>query len=171
MAINYTMLPNIDFDELIHNNYSSLQRVAVSYEANRALQEELTQDILQAIWQSLKLFRGDSSVKTYIFRIAHNRCARHVAKQVKQIDFNTNDFIEPIDSQEPESLLEQKDEINSLLMAIRALPMAQKQLITLSLEGFSYSEMAEIIGIKSNHIGVKLNRAKKLLKQFMEQKK
>lgn len=158
------------FEDLIDQYYGGLNRVAASYEANSALKEELLQDILEAIWRSLKNFRAEASIKTYLYRIAHFRGARHVAKQVKRIEVNTNNDVEPIDDKHPEQQAEKQLQIECLLKAIHQLPIIQRQLITLFLEGFSYREMAEVTGLKANHIGVKLNRAKTSLKNIMEPK-
>ena len=165
---NKTNIPK--FEALMDLYYSGLVRVAASYEANPALQEELTQDVLEAIWRSLKNFRGDSSIKTYLYRIAHFRGARHVSKQIKRIEVNSEQAIEDVDYQYPELQVEKQQQFDSLLSAIHQLPIIQRQLITLFLDGFSYQEMAEITGLNTNHIGVNLNRAKSNLKQFLELK-
>lgn len=159
-----------EFEQLMDLYYGGLQRVAASYEANPSLQEELLQDILEAIWRSLKNFRAEASIKTYLYRIAHFRGARYVAKQVKRIETKVMAGIEAVDYKLPEQQTEQQMQIESLLKAIHQLPIIQRQLITLFLQGFSYREMAEVTGLNTNHIGVHLNRAKASLKNIMESK-
>jgi len=158
------------FEDIINQYYGGLNRVAASYEANPALQEELLQDILESIWCSLKNFRGEASIKTYMYKIAHFRSARHVAKQVKLIENNTQNDVEAIDCNYPEQQAEKQQQRESLLQAIHQLPIIQRQLITLFLEGFSYKEMSSVTGLNTNHIGVNLNRAKASLKKIMEHK-
>ncbi len=159
-----------DFEELMNLYYGGLNRVAASYETNPSLQEELLQDILEAIWRSLKNFRAEASIKTYLYRIAHFRGARHVAKQVKRIKSNNQVDVQEMNCRQPEQLAEKQQQLEDLMAGIHQLPIIQRQLITLFLEGFSYSEMAEVTGLKSNHVGVNLNRAKSSLKNIMELK-
>ncbi|WP_395375238.1 RNA polymerase sigma factor [Marinicella sp. W31] len=158
-----------DFEQLMALYYGNLQRLAASYEVNLSLREELLQDILECIWKSLKNFRGEASIKTYIFQIAHFRGARHVQQQMRRVDTYHNDSIEPIDPDNPQQQAEQQQQIDKLIIAMQQLPIIQRQLISLFLDGFSYQEMATITGLKSNHIGVSLNRAKTALKSHMEQ--
>ena len=158
-----------DFEQLMDLYYGSLQRMAISYEVNPALREELLQDMLEAIWRSLKNFRGEASIKTYLFQIAHFRGARHVQQQMRRIDTHSDENHESIDSDTPQQQVEQQQQMDKLLTAIQQLPIIQRQLVSLFLEGFSYQEMADITGLKSNHVGVSLNRAKAALKSLMEQ--
>lgn len=58
--------------------------MAATYEANFHMRQELLQEITLAVWQALEKFKGDSSVKTYILRVAHNKAITHVAYHVKQ---------------------------------------------------------------------------------------
>ena len=158
-----------DFEHLMTLYYGSLQRLAASYELIPALREELLQDILESIWKSLKNFRGEASIKTYIFQIAHFRGARHVQQQVRRVDTYSDESIELVDTDTPQRQAEQQQQIDKLILAMQQLPIIQRQLVSLFLDGFSYQEMATITGLKSNHIGVSLNRAKTALKSHMEQ--
>ena len=79
------------FEDVFAQYGALLGRVANSYEANEAMQQELLQEIAIAVWQGLSRFKGDSSVKTYILKIAHNRAVSHVAKQVKRVDTHPYD--------------------------------------------------------------------------------
>ena len=79
------------FDDIFAKHGALLSRVANSYEANEAMQQELLQEIAIAVWQGLSRFKGDSSVKTYILKIAHNRAVTHVANQVKRLDTHQYD--------------------------------------------------------------------------------
>jgi len=58
-----------------------------------------------------------------------------------------------------------------LRRAIRALPVAYRQAITLTLEGLPYGEIAEVIGISESNVGVRLTRARQLLREVLEKQK
>lgn len=150
--------------EAIFSEYGGLlSRVASSYEANEALQQELLQEIAVAVWQAIGRFNGDSSIKTYLLKIAHNRAVTHVASQVKRID--TEAYPEGADAfignhATPELTASQQQSLNTLLSAVRELPLQSRQVLTLSLEGLSYDEIADVCGLTKSHVGVILKRAK-----------
>ncbi|MBU2978517.1 sigma-70 family RNA polymerase sigma factor [Alteromonas sp. C1M14] len=151
------------FEDVFAKYGSLLSRVANSYEANHALQQELLQEIAIAVWQGLVRFKGDSAVKTYILKIAHNRAVTHVANQVKRIDtdeFNDDLIVEQTAHSSPEQAASQQQSLALLLTKVRALPVQPRQVLTLSLEGLSYDEIADICGLTKSHVGVILKRAK-----------
>lgn len=162
--------------EAVFKQYGALlSRVASSYEANEAMQQELLQEIAIAVWQGLSRFNGDSSVKTYILKIAHNRAVTHVASQVKRVDTHQYDcddigadsFQSPHHS--PETVSSHHQSLALLLKAVRSLPLQPRQVLTLSLEGLSYDEIADVCGLTKNHVGVILKRAKQAAKQAIVQ--
>lgn len=149
-----------------------LSRVANTYEANAAIQQELFQEICVAIWQALNRYKGDANIKTYILKIAHNRCISHVSKEVTHFkSHGEEDAAQLIDNSiqltqlDTEKVIIQSQQVQQLLSHIRDLPMPNRQVISLSLEGLSYDEIAEITGLKKNHVGVTINRIKQQLRE------
>lgn len=159
------------FEEVFTQYGALLSRVASSYEANEAMQQELLQEIAIAVWQGLSRFKGDSSVKTYILKIAHNRAVTHVASQVKRVDTHRYENEElgsdgyASNQHSPETASSQQQSLARLLKAVRALPLQQRQVLTLSLEGLSYDEIADVCGLTKSHVGVILKRAKHAVMQ------
>ncbi len=146
----------------------AIARVVQSYEAIPALQEELIQDIAFAVWRSLERFNHQSSLKTYILSIAHNRSISHVAKHVKEGRSTSTEDVELVGGFCPENSVVTERRENQLLQALQQLPIAQRQIVTLALEGCSYDDIATVLGITVNNVGVRLNRAKKSLKDIIE---
>ncbi len=68
----------------------------------------------------------------------------------------------------PEKGLATEQQETRLLDAIRRLPVSYRQVITLTLEDLSYAEIAQILGINENNVGVRLNRARQLLRRLLE---
>ncbi len=159
------------FEDVFAQYGAILSRVANSYEANEAMQQELLQEIAIAVWQGLSRFKGDSSVKTYILKIAHNRAVTHVANQVKRLDTHQYDHYDlgsdvfASTTHSPEEMSSQHQSLERLLRAVRALPLQSRQVLTLSLEGLSYDEIADVCGLTKNHVGVILKRAKQSIMQ------
>ncbi len=143
-----------------------LSRVASSYEANDALQQELLQEIVIAVWQALERFEARSSVKVYVLKVAHNRAVSHVASQVRQPSSEELDeqyHPAPSAASLPHTQVEHAQQLDRLLAAVRELPLMQKQIITMSLEGLSYEEISQLSGLTQSHVGVMINRIKKSL--------
>ena len=159
------------FEDVFAQYGALLGRVANSYEANEAMQQELLQEIAIAVWQGLSRFKGDSSVKTYILKIAHNRAVTHVASQVKRIDTHQYDHDDTgsdgyaSNTHSPEEMSSKHQSLERLLRAVRALPLQPRQVLTLSLEGLSYDEIADVCGLTKNHVGVILKRTKQSIMQ------
>ncbi len=156
------------FNEAWQTHKAAIARVVQSYEAIPAMQEELQQDIAFAIWRSLPRFNHQSSLKTYLLSIAHNRAISHVAKHAREARTTSSDDVVLKGSDCPSSNLEANRQQNRLIAGLQQLPIAQRQIVGLALEGLSYEEIAEILGITVNNVGVRLNRAKKALKETVE---
>src|SRR5262245_25908788 len=67
------------FRDLIAANGPALARLAASYTRSTSDRDDLLQDIAMALWLALPKFRGDCSERTFLFRIAHNRCFAHLS--------------------------------------------------------------------------------------------
>jgi RNA polymerase sigma-70 factor (ECF subfamily) len=145
-----------------------IYRIALSYEADPPLRHELVQDILLAIWVALANFRGEASVKTFAASIAQKRCISHVSKRAReprQVELST-DF--PSAAELPDEQALRNDQKRHLVESIQRLPVPQREAIVLCLEGFSYAEMATILGISPNAVMLRCQRAKTTLKAIME---
>ncbi|MDP5030793.1 MAG: sigma-70 family RNA polymerase sigma factor [Paraglaciecola sp.] len=155
-----------DFNSILSEYGALLSRVATSYEANHHLRQELLQEISLAVWQSLRTFKGDSSLKTYILRVAHNRAISHVAyhiKTPKSASYCEMTQASPSPTASSETTMAQQQQVTTLLNEVRKLPIQTRQIVTLSMEGLSYQDIAEVCGIKVTNVGVILNRSKKVL--------
>lgn len=157
------------FERIVAEHGALITRIAMSYEADPALREDLTQQILLAVWQALPSFRADASLKTFIARIAQNRAISFVARQVRLPP--VAEIPEKLEADEPnpeESAID-ASERRALIEATRRLPVPQRQVIVLVLEGFSYAEISDMLGIAPNALALRLSRAKTALKSMLEQ--
>jgi RNA polymerase sigma-70 factor (ECF subfamily) len=102
-------------------------------------------------------------LKSFVLRIAHNRCLTHVARQMRE---RTSQ--EPLDELAAEGPGQEEALIDAergerLLQAIRRLALPYRQVMTLILEDMSYEEIAETLGISIANVGIRVNRAKQQL--------
>lgn len=149
----------IPIESIIEQYDAALWRLATTMEFDRAKCEDLYQNMLLAIWQALPKLRDQDQLKAYIFRIARNRAISHLAYETNRQDKVTLDFEVPFDANCPVKELLQHKRQQQLLAAIQALPLGQREVITLYFEGFSYAEIAEVLQISENNVGVRINRA------------
>ena len=146
---------------------AAFARLAGCYESRPEAREDLLQEILVAVWKALPGFRGDCSEKTFAFRVAHNRCLTHVWKRSKA-SASAGELPELPDPRgNPEALAIDTRRRESLLAAIRALPVNYAQAITLALEDLSTAEIASVLGISENNAAVRLNRARNALRKLL----
>lgn len=124
-------------------------------------QEDLFQEVSVQVWRSVPNFKNKSKLSTWLYRIALNVALNWTRKNKKHTD-----GIQSIDS--VNHILEQPNEpvderLEWLYMEITKLNKIDRSITLLMLDGFSYKEMADILGISESNIGVKIHRIKKYL--------
>lgn len=125
--------------------------------------QDIAQETFIIVWQQLPKFRNESSISTWIFRIASNNCLRQVekAKRYPKAELPLQLKAENDESSEPQ--------IQFLYKCIAELPETDRIIISLELENIKQSEIAKIVGLSEVHIRVKIHRIKeKLTQKFKE---
>jgi RNA polymerase sigma factor (sigma-70 family) len=157
-----------DYERLLARYLPALKRLAACYEARPHAREDLLQEILLAIWKALPGFRGDCSERTFVFRVAHNRCLSHVWRRTQRAGVE-NELVEVADpGGSPEQQVIDQRRREALLDAIRRLALPYRQAISLVLEDLPVAEIAAVLGISENNVAVRLNRARKMLRAMLE---
>lgn len=158
----------LDAEQVIARFAPALARVAASYERNRALREELLQEICLAIVSALPRLRDEAKLKSFVFRVAHNRAVSHVARRVREPSAGAD--VDALASDEPsqEQALIAAERSAVLLEAVRRLKLPYRQVITLVLEELTYEEIAEALGLSVSNVGVRVTRAKQQLKELLD---
>ncbi|NAS32367.1 sigma-70 family RNA polymerase sigma factor [Flavobacteriaceae bacterium R38] len=160
------MTKSQNFNVFIKEYNDVIYKVCHSYTNNREDFEDYYQEICYQLWRSLDSFKGKSKLSTWVYRVALNVCFLQLKKKKRTIetsDFGSVDFVE-------NDIDEKEENIQLLYTAIRRLSPTERALIILFLEGKSYKEMSEILGITVSNIGVKVNRTKSKLKKIMKSK-
>jgi len=144
-----------------------MARIAATHEADQALREDLLQDISLAVWHAVENFRGDSSMKTFIAKVAHNRAVDHVLKETRRQDrHNLSDPLLDLVSTDSH---QHSDNTYDLMTAMRRLPLKFRQVISLQLEGFNQAEIAHTLGLNEANVAKRASRARVQLQKLMEQ--
>lgn len=159
------------FDGVLAAHGPALSRLAGSYTNTPSDRDDLLQEIAIAIWQALPRFRGDCSERTFLFRIAHNRGIAYLARSRSQMPGLAEEIEVHDPAPDPESELAQEQSTARLRRAIHRLPVAYRQVVTLTLEGLGYGEIAEVLGISESNVGVRLSRARQILRESLEDRR
>jgi RNA polymerase sigma-70 factor, ECF subfamily len=146
------------FDGWLGKHQGLFFKVVRAYAFTPQDQEDLFQEIATQVWRSIPGFRGDAAVTTWIYRVALNaaiawtqRERRHRAGKQELDEVEPAILqVSPVTDPRVEWLYEQ----------IRQLNEIDRSLTLLLLDGFSYKEMAAMLGITENYVGVKINRIK-----------
>jgi RNA polymerase sigma-70 factor (ECF subfamily) len=147
---------------------SLLRRVAAAYERDAAAREDLLQEILLALWQALPRFRGECAERTFVLRVAHNRAITHAFRRPPR-GATLEAAVEVADPRPgPERDAAAAQRRDRLLAALHRLPLATRQILTLSLEGLAGAAIAELLGITENNANVRLSRARSALRDELE---
>jgi RNA polymerase sigma-70 factor (ECF subfamily) len=166
--------PEARFRALVAEHGAAIGRLARGYEADEGRQQDLVQEILVAIWSALPRFEGRSSLRTWLYRIAHNVAVSHALKgrrdrlvrAVPIDDFDDEGLIEAVRSATRE--VEGRDAIQRLAALVRALRPVDAQVILLYLEGLEHAEISEVTGLSRDNIAVKIHRIKTALAAAMK---
>ena len=129
---------------------------------------DLLQEVLLAVWKSIPAYRGQARPTTYLYRVSHNaallwiRGEKNYRRRIERFSaLASTDFAGDSGSVTDERL-------TRLYAAIRLLQPVDRSLILLSLDGLSYREMSEVLGLSESNVGVKINRIKKQLAQTLK---
>jgi len=142
-------------------------RICASNECDRDLARELAQDVWLAIWKALPAFRGESTPKTFVARIAQFRAISHVAQRARMplSAALSEDLVSPHPQPEVQAL--EAGQRNQLLSAVQRLPLAYRQVVILTLEDFPPPEVAVMLGVSANVVAVRLTRARSMLRELL----
>jgi RNA polymerase sigma-70 factor (ECF subfamily) len=124
-------------------------------------QDDLFQDISFQVWRSIPAFKQESAVSTWLYRVSLNTAINWTKKERKH-----NETKESLDSVQlilQENKIQADEQLAWLYKEISQLDEIDRSITLLLLDGFSYKEMAGIMGITISNIGVKINRIKKHL--------
>jgi len=122
--------------------------------------DDLFQEIIIQVWRSIPAFRREASVTTWLYRIALNTAIKWTRKERKHAGAETLDNVHHLLQ---ENRIPSDERLSWLYGEIHKLDKIDRSVTLLLLEGFSYKEMSDMLGISESNVGVKINRIKKVL--------
>ncbi|MDY7395903.1 sigma-70 family RNA polymerase sigma factor [Aureibaculum sp. 2210JD6-5] len=156
-------LENI-FLEALTQNQQKLLRICSIYAIDSEDKKDLLQEVLVHIWRSMDSFKGNSSLSTWMFRVALNVCLRFKSKHTRnQKRFIRLDSMTIANFGSEEKGDEESEKLYILRKCVKKLNEADKAIVALYLEGLAYREISSILGLSENNVAVKIKRIKSKL--------
>ncbi len=157
------------FEAVAREHGPALQRFARGYEKDADRQHDLAQEILLALWRALPSFEGRSSLRTWVYRIAHNVAVTHVVKGARDRLARSVPLedVEAFFAGNAARDMEERDAVARVAALVRALKPSDAQLILLYLEGLDHTEIADVTGYSPTNVAVKVHRIKDALRRAM----
>ena len=153
----------MEFEELYKTYWQKIFRLCMGYVNDYDIAQDIAQETFIIVWQKLDTFRNESSIGTWIFRIASNNCLRQIEKEKRfpKAELPINIIEEKHYSLEPQ--------IQFLYKCIAELPETDRIIISLELEDLKQAEIANIVGLSEANTRVRIHRIKeKLTQKFKE---
>ena len=153
-----------DFEDMVRDHAGFVSRVVSAYERNPAAAEDLVQDVWMAMMSAWPKYDRRAAPRTYIARVTHNVCVSHIRRQVRR-RFNPLSTTLPSPDAGPDQLAQNQADREKLLRAVQSLPDPLRSVIVLYLEDLSVAEIAIALDLTPTNVGVRLTRARTLLRQ------
>ena len=150
-----------DFADLVRQYKSSIYSVCYMFAKDADEADDLFQEVLINLWKGMVMFRHESKISTWIWRVSFNTCisADRKRKRNKEVRLSMDvDLFESTD--------EDTRQIQMLHNRIHRLKPFDRAIVMLWLEGISYEEIGAIVGITVKNVSVRLVRIKEMLKQM-----
>ncbi len=157
---------NNEFLKILTKYQGILHKVSLIYFRNKSDREDILQEIIYQLWKSFPNLKNKDSIGSWIYSVSINTSLSRIKKKslveyrdtVPEISDGLSDLNKAV-----------KDDISEhLLNAIHNLDDINKSVILLYLEEKSYDEIAAILGVSKSNVGVRINRAKKILKENLK---
>lgn len=155
----------LDVSNVLTEYGPSLGRVVAAYASSSTDRDDLAQDIALALVRALPRYRGESSLRTYVLRIAHNCGVRTISR--RRISLPLDEGEHGVSEPSPEQSVLAQQDAERLAQELRRLPLGMRQVVSLTLEGLSQREIAEVLELTENVVSVRLHRARKHLRDRM----
>ena len=155
----------IDFARIVREHKSTIYTVCYMFSKDEEEVADLFQDILVNLWNGFAKFRGDSSERTWIYRVALNTCISAERKKKRKgetvpLDMNINLFDDSVEDMKQVRMLQNR---------ISRLGPFDRAIVLLWLENMSYDEIGAVVGISAKNVSVRLFRIKEQLKKMSDQ--
>ena len=155
--------PQDDLYERAAAEYAAaLGRLARGYEADPDKRRDLLQEIHLALWRSFERFRADCSLRTWVYRVAHNTAISWVTRQ-KRDRSQMLVSLEEVEMIPVPPDADRRLALERLTHLVQRLKPEDREVILAYLEGMEAAEIGELTGLSARNVATKVHRIKNLL--------
>ena len=153
------------YEDAIKQYGAALSRLTRAYEADDEKRRDLLQDIHLQLWRSFETFDSRCSLRTWVYRVAHHTATSHVVRERRTYSALVNiEGIENLTEHNPvDDDLYRKEALEWIADTIRQLKPLDRQVMLSYLEGLDAAATAEITGLSSANVALKVHRVKNML--------
>jgi RNA polymerase sigma-70 factor (ECF subfamily) len=150
---------------------AAMERLSRAYEADADRRRDLVQEIHIALWRSFAGFDGRCSLRTWVYRVAHNAAISYVMRQRRNNAplVGLEDLEGLTDGKTTETSVDRARALDRLLVLIQRLKPLDRQVILSYLEGLDAAAIGEITGISAGNAAIKVHRVKQILARRFHQ--
>lgn len=152
----------LQFTKMVKEYRKTIYTVCYFYSKDSEEVNDLYQEILINLWKGFEKFRGESSLKTWIWRVSLNTCNNQERK--KKSSVQTIPLSIDIDLYNDDDV--QSKQIQMLYDRINRLDVFDRAIILLWLENMNYQDIADVVGISLSNVTIRLFRIKEQLKSM-----
>src|ERR1035437_4462367 len=158
------------YEQVADTYGSALDRLARAYELDPDTRRDLLQEIHFHLWRSFASFDQRCSLRTWVYRVAHNVATGHVIRQSRVRNLLVSiENIEAMSGGDHELAASQAQALERLSKLILRLKPLHRQIIVSYLEGMDASSIGEITGLSAANITMKVHRIKNILKRWFDE--
>ena len=151
-----------EFARIVREHKATIYTVCYMFSKDKEEVEDLFQEVLIALWRGFESFRGESNIRSWIYRVSLNTCISAERKKRRRadavrLDMDINLFSDTDDDSRQVQMLRER---------IGRLGVFDRAIILLWLENLSYEEIGAIVGITAKNVSVRLVRIREQLKNM-----
>ncbi|MEO0293448.1 MAG: sigma-70 family RNA polymerase sigma factor [candidate division WOR-3 bacterium] len=161
------------FEKIVRNNTSRIYKMIYNMTNNYEIAKELTQEVFTKAWKGFEAFRGESSIYTWLYRIALNTVFKYRKDKIYEKNIiSLEDVVKhPTNESNPEKFILKSSDENLIKNLIKSLPKKHQEVLILRYyENCDYSTISEILQIPIGTVRSRLNRTISKLEKLLKEK-
>ena len=143
-----------------------IARFVAGYELDASRRQELLQDVHLSLWQSFTGFKGQCSLRTWVYRVAHTVGVNHIQRSKRSVERNVlplEDAEAVVDEAADSRLTDRRLDLERILAVVHRLEPLDSEVMLLYLEDLDAAAIGEITGLSPRNVATKVHRIKALL--------
>lgn len=155
-------------EELFSAYYKDIYRYLYSLSRDASLSEDLAQEVFLEVVKSIAAFRGEANMKTWLFSIARNKWYTYLRKKNRRVELEGLSAFFEADERTPEEQYQNREVAERIFELLDREPERTRRIVLMRLEGVSFYEIGQEVGISENSVRVINFRTKRKIRQILK---